>query len=275
MALTDDAQLAELGATIREQIRLISGISRPPVGSLAAEDDAYLRPFGALLQDLVHFRLRSAWDHLQAVQVLLSHSSTTTAPFAPYTVSRAGLVAAAIAHWLVIGDAEQRRWNALMIHARDVRRDKWFLEVNRDDMRPRLRGYELTQFDEAIEERDKMLRSVETRLAHSVSGQGNRFEEKDVVAQAQSVFLGETYPSPRLEVMYMRLSGVAHGLPWASQRNRRKVANLPGGFERYVHQGDRAEIINCATATMRIATAAWGRYTYLCETSASVGDSGN
>lgn len=248
----------------------MSGTEPPPTGSLAAEDDAYLKPFGALLQELVHFRLRSAWDHLQATKLLLEDSPTTTAPFAPYTVTRAALVAAAIASWLVAGDESERRWNALIIHARDVRRDKWFLEANREDMQSRLERDGLEKFDAAIENRDQVLRMIESKLGDPDPGRDRRFDEKKVVEHAQSLFAPTDYPVPRMGVMYMRLSGVAHALPWASNRNRHKVAELRGGLERYVHEGDRSEIMSCVATTTAIATEARKRFEYLCSTAASV-----
>lgn len=260
MTFSDDGKLIELATTVRKQIAMISCVERPPAGSLAAEDDGYLQPFGVLQQDLVHFRLRSAWDHLQAVEVLLSYSSTTTAPFAPYTIARAALVAAATAHWLVDGDADQRRWNAVVIHTRDVRRDVSFLETNRAELLRSLKPEQVRSFDEAIETRRSLLRVLDARLDDPQPGQIRSFDEKSVVAQAQIVFQNQDQPEPRLEVMYMRLSGVSHALPWASQRNRRKIADLPNGLERYVHEGDRAEILNCAAATARVATAAWEHY---------------
>ena len=264
-----DARLDWLSASIRREVERSRGVI-PRANSEAAADEAYLKPFGALFQDLVTFRLRSTWDHLQALEILLRYSATA-APFAPYSVARAALVSAAIAHWLVTGDASQRRSAALQVHVYDLNRDLLFLQANLNDSVGRLSGQQQQIFRSAIALRNELLDVLHAerrqlagaRSDASQPGRNTRLDELALVAGAQHLF-DEAEINPRLGVMYMRLSGVAHAMPWASNKNRQRLGDLPGGLERYVHVGDRGELIDCGWATAYIAIAAQKQFAQLC-----------
>lgn len=247
-----EAELEWLSETIRIEAPLSAGIAPQP-GSEAANDDAYLRPYGTLLTDLATFRLRSAWDHLQALEILLRYA-TPTAPFAPYSLARGALVSAANAYWLVAGDTDDRRRSALGIHAEDARRDQQFLEANFQERRHELNQVDAHAFETAIQqakERTERIRTARSKLTADIPTKALP-HEIDVVASAQPALVS-TGLNANLSIAYMRLSGNIHALPWAAKRNRHRIEQLPDGTERYRHLADREELLLCGKAVAHIA----------------------
>jgi len=265
-----ESALEWLSQTLSAEARSSGGVVPQPA-SEAAYDDAYLKPYDTLLTDLVTFRLRSAWDHLQALMILLGYA-TPTAPFAPYSLARGALVSAGTAYWLISGDAVDRRRNALDIHREDARRDLQFLESNFRDRERGLNEVEAATFGNAIQvTRANESRAGEARLILMAGAPSRRHpkalpREIDLVASAQPA-LDAADVNIWLRGTYMRLSGVIHVLPWASKRNRHCIEELSDGRVRYRHVADRDELLGCGKAVAHIAIAARRRLTELCSKS--------
>ncbi|WP_197374098.1 hypothetical protein [Mycolicibacterium baixiangningiae] len=92
-------------------------IANDPVSPISA-DNEFMLEFGTTMHELAALRLFNSLDHLQLTA--LSLGTSASAIFSQYSLVRSALAAASTAHWLLSGNAAQRRMRALRLAYDDL-----------------------------------------------------------------------------------------------------------------------------------------------------------
>jgi hypothetical protein len=119
--LTDEQRLGFIVTQVGRWRAWILHVQRPLAGSTLAEDDTIFPPF--TLSQLAWQGLCSGVDHLDLFASALV-ATRTGYPSAYFTLSRAGVVGAAHALWLLDGDRAQRQRRALRMAHEDYRQER-------------------------------------------------------------------------------------------------------------------------------------------------------
>lgn len=233
-------------------------------GSEMDHDDQYLTPIRRSFQETPMQLLGSAADHLRLVGMSGANQPELN-PFASATLVRSAITSAATSLWVLHGEQKIRRIHMLEVLAHDSASYRTFITNTRA----------MHTTDEATTEVNKELGSMDRRdqwiiteynalAGPTVKNKATIKQITGAVSDTEMVrtagdMLGSVLATRGLSsgqevlAMWQRLSGYAHGRPWAYLPNKTSTGPADAsGLERVRIDGDPMFIIGGAAAAMEL-----------------------